>query len=116
MTRLLSTSFLLLALSSCMYLLPEGRALRHAQEEHARVMEEYQRRQQALADRKSDVNRLRRELAAKQRSAQAASSKRRSSSPAVAPNDAAEINALQQELRQKEAELRTLNQQINSIH
>lgn len=89
-----------------MYLLPEGRALRHAQEEHARVMEEYQRRQQALADRKSDVNRLRRELAAK----------RRSSSPAVAPNDAAEINALQQELRQKEAELRTLNQQINSIH
>ncbi len=106
MPRLLSTSFLLLALSSCMYLLPEGRALRHAQEEHARVMEEYQRRQQALADRKSDVNRLRRELAAK----------RRSSSPAVAPNDAAEINALQQELRQKEAELRTLNQQINSIH
>ncbi len=116
MIRLLSVSLLLLVLPSCMYLLPEGRALRQAQEEHARAMEEYQQRQQALAAGKAEVKELRRELAAKQRRVQAASAKRRSSAPSVTPDDAAEIHALQQELRQKEAELRTLNQQINSIH
>lgn len=118
MPRLLTVIIPLIGLSSCMYLLPEGRALRKAREEHARTMEAYNLHQQALSDKKAEVANLQRQLNAKKRRIQKTASTRtttRAASPATSQEEA-EIRALQQQLQQKEAELRTLNQQINKIH
>lgn len=121
MPRLLTGIIPLIGLSSCMYLLPEGRALRKAREEHARTMEAYNLHQQALSDKKAEVANLQRQLNAKKRRIQKTASTRtrttttRAASPATSQEEA-EIRALQQQLQQKEAELRTLNQQINKIH
>lgn len=119
MPRLLTGIIPLIGLSSCMYLLPEGRALREAREEHARTMEAYNLHQQALSDKKAEVANLQRQLNAKKRRIQKTASTRTTTTRAASPatsQEEAEIRALQQQLQQKEAELRTLNQQINSIH
>ena len=113
-TRLTLTLLLLLGLNSCMYLLPEGRELKRLREQHAQAQEENSRRQQTLSAKKSEVNNLRRQLATKKRRIQQNDSVSRTASGSQ--NDDAEIRALQQQLRQKEAELRSLNQQINYIH
>ena len=119
MPRLLTVIIPLIGLSSCMYLLPEGRALRKAREEHARTMEAYNVRQQELSAKQTEVANLQRQLAAKQRSIRKTTSTRSTTTRAATPatsQEEAEIRDLQQQLQQKEAELRTLNQQINKIH
>lgn len=115
-TRLTLTLLLLLGLNSCMYFLPEGRELKRLREQHAQVQAENYRRQQTLSAKKSEANYLRRQLAAKQRRIQQTSSVPRPSATTGSQDEAAEIRALQQQLQQKEAELRSLNQQINYIH
>lgn len=95
---------LLILLSSCMQLLPEGRKLAQLRMEHEKQLNYYNNKKLVLISRQAEVDALQKKI---RKTRESASNKENASTPA---NN--ELNRLRKELKQKQAELEQLEQEL----